>query len=54
MESAQLRFRGFSASKIDAARKQPDTYSYGQRDGGVVLESDIGDVYDGMGMFGSW
>ncbi len=29
-ESAELRFRGFSASKIDAARKQPDTYSYGQ------------------------
>jgi hypothetical protein len=30
VESADLRFRGFSASKIDAARKQPDMYSYGQ------------------------
>jgi hypothetical protein len=30
VESAELRFRGFSASKIDPSRKQPDTYSYGQ------------------------
>jgi tetratricopeptide (TPR) repeat protein len=26
--SADLKFRGFSASRIDAARKQPDTYIY--------------------------
>jgi tetratricopeptide (TPR) repeat protein len=29
VESADLHFRGFSASSIDAQRKQPDTYSYG-------------------------
>jgi hypothetical protein len=27
-DSAMLHFRGFSAAHIDAARKQPDTYSY--------------------------
>jgi len=30
LESARLRFRGFSASRIDAARQQPDTFFYGR------------------------
>lgn len=30
MESAQLHFRGFSASRIDPLRKQPDTFVYGR------------------------
>jgi tetratricopeptide (TPR) repeat protein len=28
LESANLHFRGFSRARIDAARRQPDTYSY--------------------------
>jgi hypothetical protein len=30
LESADLHFRGFSEAKIDAERKQPDTYIYGR------------------------
>jgi hypothetical protein len=30
MESADLHFRGFSETRIDAQRKQPDTYLYGR------------------------
>lgn len=30
LESAELHFRGFSESRIDAQRKQPDTFYYGQ------------------------
>jgi len=30
LDSAELHFRGFSASRIDGKRKQPDTFFYGQ------------------------
>src|ERR1700689_1517714 len=30
LDSADLHFRGFSASRIDPQRKQPDTFFYGQ------------------------
>jgi tetratricopeptide (TPR) repeat protein len=30
LQAADLHFRGFSESRIDRGRKQPDTYSYGQ------------------------
>ena len=39
LDSADLHFRGFSEARIDAERKQPDTYLLRNRVANFVLES---------------